>query len=255
MPDEVDGSRLNKMHGPHAVAEAEERLSCLEGKLPASKVVKMAFDFVEHDSDHVRRRRTLARYLFSRELLMLRIVLFLALLLPVQAYSQAGQHQMGGMPAMPGSPQVSSMPTQPGQGAFAAIQEIVGILEADPKTDWSKVNIEALRQHLIDMDNVTLRAEVKSDPVDGGMRFIVSGVGPVKESIQRMVMAHAATMNGVGSWKFTAAEMPEGATLTVLAPAKDTSKLRALGFIGVMTRGMHHQVHHLMIARGDNPHG
>ena len=70
-----------------------------------------------------------------------------------------------------------------------------------------------------------------------------------------MVMAHAATMNGVGSWKFTAAEMPEGATLTVLAPAKDTSKLRALGFIGVMTRGMHHQVHHLMIARGDNPHG
>ena len=186
---------------------------------------------------------------------MLRIILFLALLLPVQAYAQMGHPYLGGMPGMPGDRQVSSMPTQPGQGAFAAIQEIVGILEANPKTDWSKVNIEALRQHLIDMDNVTLRAEVKSDPVDGGMRFIISGVGPVKELIQRMVMAHAATMNGLGKWKFSAAETSEGAILTVLVPAMDTTKLRAMGFIGVMTRGIHHQVHHLMIARGDNPHG
>jgi len=40
----------------------------------------------------------------------------------------------------------------PGQDAFGAIQEIVQILDADPKTDWSKVDLEALRQHLIDMD-------------------------------------------------------------------------------------------------------
>ena len=32
------------------------------------------------------------------------------------------------------------------------------ILEADPTTDWSKVNIGALREHLIDMDEVTMRA-------------------------------------------------------------------------------------------------
>lgn len=146
------------------------------------------------------------------------------------------------------------MPTQPGQGAFAAIQEIVEILEADRSTDWSKVNIEALRQHLIDMDNVTLRADAKSEPVDGGMRFIVSGAGAVKESIQRMVMAHAATMNGVGGWRFAASETDSGATLTVLTPAKDAGKLRGLGFIGVMTHGMHHQMHHLMLARGENPH-
>src|SRR5438270_319404 len=42
-------------------------------------------------------------------------------------------------------------PTEPGQSAFAAIQEIVQILEGDSRTDWTKVNIEALRQHLIDM--------------------------------------------------------------------------------------------------------
>ncbi len=54
-----------------------------------------------------------------------------------------------------------AVPREPGQSAFAAIQEIVAILEADPETDWSRVNIEALRNHLADMDNVTLRADVK----------------------------------------------------------------------------------------------
>jgi hypothetical protein len=31
-------------------------------------------------------------------------------------------------------------------------------------------------------------------------------------------------------------------------------KLRGLGLFGVLTVGMHHQEHHLMIARGDSPH-
>jgi hypothetical protein len=134
----------------------------------------------------------------------------------------------------------ASVPSEPGQAAFAAIQEIVGILKADPTTDWSKVNIEALQQHLIDMDNVTLHTEVKSERVEGGIRFVVSGVGPVKDSIRRMVTAHAATMGGIGTWTFKAEQTDDGASLTVLAPTGDQDKLHGLGFIGVMTRGMHH---------------
>ena len=133
VPDEVDDPRMNKMHRAHGVAEMEKELSCLKGKLPAPKTAKMAFEFVEHDRDHVRIWRKLARYPLSKEPLMLRMILYLALLLPVQAYAQAGHHPMAGMPTMPGGPQVSSRPTQPGKGAFAAIQEIVGILEADPR--------------------------------------------------------------------------------------------------------------------------
>ena len=186
---------------------------------------------------------------------MLRAAIVFALLIPLHGYAQTG-HDHRGMEgaAAPGSRISPSGPTQPGQAAFAAIQEIVEILEADPATNWSKVSIEALRQHLIDMDNVTLRADAKSEPVEGGMRFIVSGSAQVKESIQRMVMAHAAIMNGIGNWKFTATTTEVGANLTVVTPPKDAGKLRALGFIGVMARGMHHQEHHLMIARGDNPH-
>jgi hypothetical protein len=191
----------------------------------------------------------------------LRFAILLALIFPAYAFAQAaggpqmgGHHDMDGQHAMSRHHPVASVAAEPGQAAFAAIQEIVGILEADPATDWSKVNIEALRQHLIDMDNVTLRAEVKSERIEGGMRFVVSGVGPVKDSIQRMVTAHAATMSGVGNWTFKAERADDGASLTVLAPTKDQEKLYGLGFIGVMTHGMHHQTHHLMIARGGNPH-
>jgi hypothetical protein len=146
-------------------------------------------------------------------------------------------------------------PMQAGQSAFAAIQEIVEMLEADPGADWSKVDIEGLRRHLVDMSNVTLASTVEAAAVDGGARFTVTGAGEVAGSIRRMVIAHAATMDGVDGWRFVAAERPDGATLTVTAPdAADQSKIRALGFIGVMTRGMHHQEHHLMIASGAGPH-
>src|SRR5690349_8688830 len=62
----------------------------------------------------------------------------------------------------------ASAPTLSGQYAFATIAEVVGVLKADPATDWSKVNLEALRQHLIDMDDVTLRSTVVQKQVPGG---------------------------------------------------------------------------------------
>ena len=181
---------------------------------------------------------------------MLRAFLVVVCLAASPALAQTTRHHA----MMKAADDAAITPTQGGQGAFAAIQEIVAILDADPKTDWSKVDIETLRQHLIDMDAVTLRAESKSEPVDGGLRFVVTGAGPVRDSIRRMVVAHAATMNGVNGWRMSATEIDDGATLTVIVPPVDTAKLSALGFIGVLTRGMHHQMHHLMLARGESPH-
>ena len=66
-------------------------------------------------------------------------------------------------------------PVSSGQDAFGAIQEIVARLEADPATDWSKVNLEALRQHLIDMNEVTLRADAAATPVAGGLSVAITG--------------------------------------------------------------------------------
>jgi hypothetical protein len=145
--------------------------------------------------------------------------------------------------------------TEGGQSAFAAIAQIVEVLNADPNTDWSKVNIEALRQHLIDMDNVTLHAAVTATSTQTGARFTVTSTDlAVQASIRRMVMAHAATMNGANGWTLAASEVEGGAVLEVSGTEADVAKINGLGFIGVLTLGMHHQAHHLMIAKGMNPH-
>ena len=67
---------------------------------------------------------------------------------------------------MPGM--AAGTPSMPGQDAFGAIAEVVRLLDADSNTDWGKVNLERLRQHLIDMNEVVLRAQVKQASVPGG---------------------------------------------------------------------------------------
>lgn len=194
---------------------------------------------------------------------MIRLVFVFALLsFPGLALAQGATAQHGGMQHMPGMSHeghgmnADAVPAglmQGGQSAFAAIQEIVAQLMADPTTDWSRVDIEALRQHLIDMDNVTLHARVEVREVEGGARFeATSQDAAVTGSIRAMVPAHAATMDGVEGWTMQASEISGGAALVVTG--SDPDRIRALGFIGVMTVGMHHQAHHLALATGQNPH-
>ena len=143
-------------------------------------------------------------------------------------------------------------PALPGQDAFGAVQEIVGILEADPNTDWSKVNLEALRQHLIDMNEVTLKADAVAKSVEGGVEIAITGSGRTLVAIQRMVPAWAATMNGYKGWTTKVALRPDGETLTVTtADDKEVAHVRGLGFIGLMASGAHHQPHHLAMAKGE----
>jgi len=158
---------------------------------------------------------------------------------------------MGNGMQMDGMGQTSTSPaTEPGQGAFAAIGEIVAALEADPNTDWSKVDIGTLREHLRDMDQVILEAEATSTAIPGGLRFDVTGEGRVIEAIQRMVVGHARVMQGAGGWSYEAEATDTGATLAVQVPDGDMAKLKALGFFGILTSGMHHQQHHWMMATG-----
>ena len=92
----------------------------------------------------------------------------LATLIAATAFGQTMKHDHM-MPGSQASMMTEGMPQETGQSAFAAIQEIVAMLEADPATDWSKVDIEALRQHLIDMNNVTLAATVQASQVRDSM--------------------------------------------------------------------------------------
>jgi len=160
-----------------------------------------------------------------------------------------GQHGMHGQQST-----LTGSPTMPGQDAFGAIQEIVQILQSNPKTDWSKVNIEALRQHLIDMNEVTLHAAATPSPIDNGIEFTVTGEGRTLEAVKRMVPAHVKELREIG-WNTKTDELPNGVKLTVMASeAQPLTKLRALGFIGIMVQGGHHQPHHLMMATGQFAH-
>ena len=147
-----------------------------------------------------------------------------------------------------------SMPTSSGQAAFGAISEVIRILEADPKTDWSKVNIEALRQHLIDMDDVTLRSEVVQRPVDGGLQMDVTGAGRTTLAIRRMAAEHVAMVGQGPDYNASVAEIPNGARITVTSKrggdAGAVARIRGLGFAGLMAEGDHHSQHHLALARG-----
>jgi hypothetical protein len=170
------------------------------------------------------------------------------------AFAQQHQQQMMQMHGH-GATQTAAVPSMPGQDAFGAVQEIVRILEADPATDWSKINLEALRQHLIDMNEVTLKADALATPIDGGVEIAVTGAGRTISAIQRMLPAWARTMNGHKGWATKVTPLPNGELLAVTAAdPKETAHIRGLGFIGLIASGAHHQPHHLAMARGEFAH-
>jgi hypothetical protein len=151
--------------------------------------------------------------------------------------------------------EASATPLLPGQDAFGAIQEIVRILDTDPKTDWSKVDLEALRQHLIDMNEVTLHAEAAPKQIDGGLEIAITGAGRTLVAIRRMIPAYAQTANDHNGWSAKATELPDGELLTVTATnPKEVRHIRGLGFIGLLASGSWHQMHHLAMARGEFDH-
>ena len=174
-----------------------------------------------------------------------------------QSHVQAMPGDMPHAPATMGHrAEMSGQPTLPGQDAFGAIQEIVHILEADPDTDWSKVDLEALRQHLIDMNDVTLKADVTSKQIDGGLEIVVSGTGRTVGAIHRMVPAHAREIDGQHGWRVKTTPRPDGVLLSITSSdPKEVQHIRGLGFIGILVSGAHHQPHHLMMAKGEFLHG
>jgi hypothetical protein len=152
----------------------------------------------------------------------------------------------------------TTTPSSPGQAAFGAIAEIVARLDADPATDWSKVNIAALREHLLDMDRVTMASRITMRDVPGGFEAEVVGDGEVTAAIRRMTKAHFGTLGASQGFAATVREIPSGVHLGLTAipsgDARAVARLRGLGVIGLLTLGNHHAPHHEAMARGVTAH-
>ena len=145
--------------------------------------------------------------------------------------------------------------SETGQSQFAAIAEIVSLLRDDPETNWAQVDIKALREHLVDMDNVTNKASVERTVDELVVTFLITGDEVATASIQRMVLAHSPMLQQSSDWSVIAQEQEGGAKMMIQVSSEDDlNQVLGLGFFGVMTIGAHHPQHHLMVATGQSPH-
>jgi hypothetical protein len=193
-----------------------------------------------------------------------------ALLIPAPLLAQsppatpAPGHQMGHPPDhhMPGhhpSASTAGALALPGQDAFGAIAEVVRLLEADPGTDWSRVDLERLRQHLIDMNEVILRSAVTASSIPAGLAMEITGPARTEQAIRAMVAPHAEELDRMPEWTARTEPIAGGLRLTVAArtpeDAKTVARIRGLGFAGLLVQGGHHGPHHLAMAKGEAPPG
>lgn len=191
-------------------------------------------------------------------LLFTMIVLFAGTTAVGNAATMHDSHAMHGDTVMHDN---HAMLTEPGNDTFGTLQEALQKLLADPDTDWSKVNMEALRQHLVDMRNFTQNVDVVSQtPVANGLEVILQPFDArVSESLDRVFAAHPAQLKretglDMRTEKQTVKQTVQYKITITAGNEADAVKIRGLGYIGVMVWGNHHQSHHWMMVKGGNPH-
>ena len=181
----------------------------------------------------------------------------LATLTAAMATPLAAQHadHSGHADHIMAAPGALGIPSEPGDGSFAAIIEIVAMLSADPDTDWTRVDIDGLREHLVDMNQLIIGASVRSEPLPDGLRMLIDTTGRPGEAASRMVPAHAPFLAAETGWQSEVASDGAEIVWTVTAAdAGDVARIQALGFFGLMATGDHHRMHHIAMAKGDAVH-
>lgn len=163
-----------------------------------------------------------------------------------------GQSHDKHTPSMTHGQAVNESPIEAGQSAFAALAEIVNLLEADVNTDWSSVSIDTLRAHLIDMDQLTLYSKISSRQLNQlSVEYTVTGEGRTLQAIISMVPRHAEMVKQTTPWNISVSEIPDGVVVVIEANSSEAlKKIKALGFFGFMAIGSHHPKHHLQMAKG-----
>ncbi len=145
--------------------------------------------------------------------------------------------------------------SEPGQGAFAALAEVVHALESDAQTDWSNVDITALRDHLIDMDLLVTDAIATQTELEDGLSIEVTGDAQSLAAAQRMIPAHSEFLRREEGWEVAVTIESERVIMRLTGDTAEIAmKIKALGFYGLMASQDHHRMHHWALARGEPMH-
>lgn len=154
------------------------------------------------------------------------------------------------------SKKIDTVLTESGTDPFATLQEVIKALEANPNIRWENVNLEALRLHLLQMQDMVMNVEVSQKPIKNGFQAVVSPTTDrALKSLVAVFSAHPAQMKKETGWDMQVTNNNGVFTATVTtSKANEIAKIRGLGYIGVIAYGGHHQPHHWAMASGNNPH-
>lgn len=147
--------------------------------------------------------------------------------------------------------------SEAGHDLFGTVQEVITYLNANPTTDWRTVNLDALRQHLLDMRDMSINTQVISQrPIPHGVQITTAPTTKrAEQALTRVFAAHPSQLKKESGWDMTVARKDGNFVLTTVSKnTDDVYKIRGLGYIGLMDYGKHHQAHHLSIATGKEPH-
>jgi len=154
---------------------------------------------------------------------------------PMHDMAQHSQHQ---------SRIVSSVLTESGTDIFATIQEVIHKLSTDPDTDWSKVNLEALRQHLRDMFEFSYNVDVLSQQaIEHGVKIKVKPVTVrAEKALDKVLNAHPMMLKMETGWDMQSTKTDrEYQIIVTTTNPSEIDKIRGLGYIGLLAIGNHHQ--------------
>lgn len=147
--------------------------------------------------------------------------------------------------------------TEAGNDLFGTVQEVIRQLESRPDIEWESVDLEALRQHLLDMRDMSENVEVLNQTaIENGSLINLTAVTPrAHNALRRVFAAHPAQLKLETGWEMQVTEENGTFTLvTISSNPTEANKIRGLGYIGLMAWGNHHQPHHWAMATGQNPH-
>lgn len=140
-----------------------------------------------------------------------------------------------------------------GPPALAVLAEILARLEADPATDWRRVDLEAVRAHLRDLDRVILAAEAEPRELVGGVELRVSGSDAASEAaIQRLLPAAAERLAAARRWRLATRPIEGGLLVEIRSrDPRETERIRASGLVALLVAAASDEAYLLDLARGE----
>ncbi len=140
---------------------------------------------------------------------------------------------------------------QSGQSAFGALSQVAKMIE-HKKIEWAQVDMDALWDHLKDMDALMTHTSVAKQALPNGLLMFVTGGENAARAMREMIPAHVQFLQTARpKWTISVNQIENGYSIQVTSDETDeVVKIKALGFSGFMIQDNHHASHHFNIASG-----